>query len=152
MLVTSERFLRLTDLCILVIICLTRQPIRKVKTSRSGENKQLSKAAYPVKDKAALLIFQIQNSDNQKTNGQDYHKFFICTHKHPPFRQDSERVHSRPIGCLGKHIILSRCKLLLILYFGSVIIYLTGQPEGKHHFPVPAKFHTKLRRIAVPKL
>lgn len=128
MLVTSGRFFCLTDLYILAIICLTRQPIRKVKSSRSGENKQLSKAAYPDKDKAALLIFHVKDCNNQKTSGQDYHKFFICTHKHPPFRQDSERVHSRSIGCPVRHIILSRFKLLLILCAKSNIICLTEQP------------------------
>ena len=37
-----------------------------------------------------FLIFQIQNSYNQKPCIQDNHKFFICTHKPHSFLQDSE--------------------------------------------------------------
>ena len=56
------------------------------------------------REQGGLLIFDIQNGNNQKTYGQDYHKFFVCTHKHFPFPQDSERVYSRPIGCRDKYI------------------------------------------------
>ena len=93
------------------IICLTRQPIRKVKSSRSGENKQLSKAAYPVKDKAALLIFHVQDCNNQKTSGQDYHKFFICTHKHSPFRKTRN-------GCIAA---LSAAGLSILYCHGAAV-------------------------------
>lgn len=29
----------------------------------------------------------VQNRYDQAGSSQDYHKFFICTHKHPPFRK-----------------------------------------------------------------
>ena len=48
-----------------------------------------------------MFIFQVQNCDNQKTNGQDYHKFLICTHKPTP----SARLRTNgctPPGCPGK--------------------------------------------------
>lgn len=38
----------------------------------------------------------IQNGDDYVNRCQDNHEFFVCTHKHHPFPQDSERVGARP--------------------------------------------------------
>ena len=52
---------------------------------------------------------QTQNRDDQQTNGQDYHKFFICTHNNHPFPQGLGTGESTSPGCPVKHIMLSEC-------------------------------------------
>ena len=61
-LVTPERFLCLTDFRILLIICLTRQPIRKVKSSRSGDITYLSRAAYLTRTERLYLFFRFRTA------------------------------------------------------------------------------------------
>ena len=55
-------------------------------------------AVYFVRVGRLFLIFQIQNCNYQKTNGQDDHEFFICTHKHHPFLQDDRMGGARPLA------------------------------------------------------
>jgi len=91
------------------IICLTRQPIRKVKSSRSGDITYLSRAAYLTRTERLYLFFRfriatISSATVKITMNSSY--VLIST---TPFRKTRNGVHSRPIGCLGKHIILSMC-------------------------------------------
>lgn len=51
----------------------------------------------------------IQDCHNQQCRGQYNHEFLICAHKHTLFRKTRNGCVSRPIGCPGKHIILSWC-------------------------------------------
>ena len=71
-----------------------------------------------------FLIFQIQNSYDQKPCIQDNHKFFICTHKPHSFLQDSETewYHILPVAwvsilyCQG---VAAVKKILLPFYYFS---------------------------------
>ena len=107
------------------IICLTRQPIRKVKSSRSGDITYLSRAAYLTRTERLYLFFRfriatISSATVKITMNSSY--VLIST---TPFRKTRNGVHSRPIGCLGKHIILSKCDYILQLSIGLLIICLT---------------------------
>ena len=107
------------------IICLTRQPIRKVKSSRSGDIAYLSRAAYLTRTERLYLFFRfriatISSATVKITMNSSY--VLIST---TPFRKTRNGVHSRPIGCLGKHIILSMYDYILQLSIGLLIICLT---------------------------
>ena len=51
----------------------------------------------------------IQNGYNYADSSQNYHEFFVCTHKYHPFRKTSESGWNHPPSCLGKYIMLSMC-------------------------------------------
>ena len=63
-------------------------------------NKTKEIASYFTRAGMLFLIFQIQNSYDQKPCIQDNHKFFICTHKPHSFLQDSETewYHILPVA------------------------------------------------------
>lgn len=80
-------------------------PSRRISIKLSRDSRLLFSGAGRL-----FLIFQIQNSNNQKTDCQYNHKFFICTHNNHPFPQGSERVRARPpaarvsiLYCHGAH-------------------------------------------------
>ena len=76
------------------IICLTRQP--EGECAPVPAKLKLKNSRQLLRAGRLFFMCQIQNRDDQQTNGQDYHKFLICTHNNHPFPQDSERVRARP--------------------------------------------------------
>ena len=82
-----------------VIMCLARQPAEAMVAPLLWRGR--SKAAYPVKDKAALLIFEIQNCNDEKPKCQDNHQFLITTHKLPPFCKTQSRSFRLPAARLS---------------------------------------------------
>ena len=90
------------------IICLTRQPIRKVKSSRSGDITYLSRAAYLTRTERLYLFFRfriatISSATVKITMNSSY--VLIST---TPFRKTRNGMAARPSSCPGKHIMLSK--------------------------------------------
>nr|DAX59392.1 MAG TPA: hypothetical protein [Caudoviricetes sp.] len=50
------------------------------------------------------MVDIVQNRNDQNSNRQYYHEFFICTHKYSPFRK-TRNGYATPTSCLGKYTI-----------------------------------------------
>ena len=107
----------LTNILAVCIIYLTRQLERQLKPIRFWCNKTKEIASYFTRAGMLFLIFQIQNSYDQKPCIQDNHKFFICTHKPHSFLQDSETEWQRILPVAWVSILYCQCTFWQICQF-----------------------------------
>lgn len=90
----------------------------------------------------------IQNGYNYADSSQNYHEFFICTHKYHPFRKTSESGWNHPPSCLGKYIIVNvhlSCRTFTLGGFRSVVRIAPTQMTGSQ---MPLSNHAQMGVVA----